>query len=238
MRELRDLVLEAHGISRWSNVKTIDADVSITGMLWARKGWPDVLKASHVTIDATTQRASYAPFTAPGLRSIYGPDRVTIETLDGETIRSRTDPRAAFEGHTIETVWDDLHLAYFSGYAIWNYLNTPFFFVLPGFGSEEIEPFEEQGETRRRLKVTFPTSIATHCPEQIFHIGGDGLISRLDYGAAVTGGIPTAHYTAEYRDFDGIKIATQRRAYRRNPDGTPVSAGTAVAIDLANIRLS
>lgn len=148
------------------------------------------------------------------------------------------NPRAAFQGHTVETAWDDLHLAYFSSYAIWNYLNTPFLFQLPGVGTEEIEPWDEHGERRRRLKVTFPDSIATHCPEQVFHIDGGGLISRLDYSAMVTGGIPTAHYTSEYRDFSGIKIATQRRAYRRNADGNAITDGGVVAIDIADIRLS
>ncbi|MFX7949538.1 hypothetical protein ABTK52_19460, partial [Acinetobacter baumannii] len=76
------------------------------------------------------------------------------------------------------------------------------------------------GEHRRRLNVTFPDSVATHCTEQIFHIDGDGLVCRLDYGAAVTGNIPTAHYVEGYKTFDGIKIATRRRALRRNPDGT------------------
>lgn len=86
--------------------------------------------------------------------------------------------------------------------------------------------------------MTFPDSIATHCSEQVFHIGGDGLISRLDYSAMVTGGIPTAHYTSEYRDFNGIRIATRRRAYRRKADGTAITDGVAVAIDIADIRLS
>jgi hypothetical protein len=55
--------------------------------------------------------------------------------------------------------------------------------------------------------------------------------------ATVTGGIPTAHYAGAYRDFDGIRIATARRAYRRNPDGTANKSGIAVAIDIADIRL-
>jgi len=33
--------------------------------------------------------------------------------------------------------WDDLHLAYFSGYAMWNYLTTPFLFAMEGFEVEE-----------------------------------------------------------------------------------------------------
>jgi hypothetical protein len=88
------------------------------------------------------------------------------------------------------------------------------------------------------LKATFPDSIATHCSEQVFHITAAGLIARLDYSADVTGGIPTAHYLSDYRDFDGIRIATKRRAYRRKTDGTAITDGVVVAIDIAHIRLS
>jgi hypothetical protein len=238
MGELRDLVLKAHGIDRWHKVKAIDADMSITGLLWVRKGWPDVLKNVHVTAEAGNQRVSYTPFTAGGLRSVFCPDLVIVETLDGKAVKSRTNPRAAFSGHQVETGWDDLHLAYFSGYAMWNYLNAPFLFALPGFATEEIEPWNEDGEKRRRLKVTFPESIATHSAEQVFHIDGDGLIARLDYSANVTGGIPTAHYVSGYRDVDGVKLWTRRLAYRRNADGTANTDGVAVAIDATDIRLS
>jgi hypothetical protein len=238
MSDLRDLVLDAHGIARWKTARTIEGDMSITGLLWARKGWPDALKRVHVTADIDSQRVSYQPFTQPDLRSVYRPDAVAIETSDGKSIKNRVNPQAAFQGHAVETAWDDLHLAYFSGYAIWNYLNTPFLFLLPGFKTEEIEPWDEHGEKRRRLKVTFPDSVTTHCPEQIFHVKGDSLISRLDYSAPVTGGMPTAHYTSEYRNFDGIRIATKRRAYRRKADGTPMMDAIAVAIDIADIRLS
>jgi hypothetical protein len=238
MSELRNLVLDAHGIGRWRNVKTIEGDMSITGLLWAKKGWTDVLRDVHVTADVESQRLSYQPFTDRGLRSVYRPDHVAVETSDGKTVRDRHNPRAAFEGHTPDTEWDDLHLAYFSGYAMWNYLNAPFLFLLPEVRTEEIEPWDEHGEQRRRLKVTFPDSVATHCSEQVFHIDGKGLISRLDYSAMVTGGLPTAHYTSDYRDFDGIKIATRRRAYRRKPDGSAMTEMVAVAIDIADIRLS
>ena len=151
--------------------------------------------------------------------------------------RIASNPRAAFDGHTVETPWDDLNLAYFSGYAMWNYLNTPFIFALPGFQTEEIEPWDENGEKRRRLKVTFPDHIATHCPEQIFHVNGEGLICRVDYSAPVAGGAPTAHYLSEHRDFSGIKVATKRRALRRNADGTAIPDPVFVAIDIADAQL-
>src|SRR5882724_5052716 len=162
MSELRDLVIDAHGsIERWNKVKTIAGDMSITGALWTRKGWPDALKQVHVTADARDQWISYRPFLGDGLRSACTPSRTVIETLDGKPLKERRDPRGAFAGHTVESPWDDLNLAYFSGYAMWNYLNAPFMFALPGFKTEEIEPWHDNGEERRRLRVAFPDHIAT-----------------------------------------------------------------------------
>jgi hypothetical protein len=239
MSELRDLVIEAHGgHTRWKRFRAIESEMSITGLLWARKGWPDALKNARVTVDTENQRVSYHPFTGEGLRSTYCPDEVAIEGPDGPQIKSRNNPRAAFEGHKVETEWDDLHLAYFSGYAMWNYLNTPFLFLLPGVATEELAPIEDNGERRRRLKATFPSTIATHCPEQVFYIDDTGLIARLDYSAEVSGSAPAAHYMSGYREFDGIKFPTQRRVFPRNPDGTAITSVVVVAIDISNLRLS
>ena len=239
MSELRDLVIDAHGgIDRWNKVKAIEGDMSITSALWARKGWPEALKNVHVTADTKCQWISYRHFISEGMSSVCTPDRTLLETQDGKPIKDRKNPRAAFDGHTVETPWDDLNLAYFSGYAMWNYLNAPFIFALPGFKTEEIEPWHDNGEERRRLRVAFPDHIATHCPEQIFHVNGEGLICRMDYIAPVTGGLPTAHYMSEHKDFSGIKVATKRRALRRKADGTAIPDPIFVAIDIADIRLS
>ena len=42
---------------------------------------------------------------------------------------------------------------------MWTYLNTPFLLVRPGVESEEVAPWQEAGETWRRLKVRFPSDI-------------------------------------------------------------------------------
>jgi hypothetical protein len=68
---------------------------------------------------------------------------VTVESLDGQVLAARDDPRAAFAGHTDSTAWDDLHLAYFVGYANWNYLTSPFLLAGEGFASEELAPWQE-----------------------------------------------------------------------------------------------
>ena len=85
------------------------------------------------------------------------------------------------------TPWDLLHLAYFSGYAIWNYLAAPFMFAYPGMSTEEIDPWNDGITSYRRLKVAFPDSFATHCPVQTFYVGQDGLLTRMDYEAVEIG---------------------------------------------------
>jgi hypothetical protein len=96
---LLDLVLDAHGAARWKRFRGIQGDMP----LWAKKGWPDVLRKVRVTADIAKQHISYWPFTADGLRSFYRPDLVAIDTLDGKHLKQRANPRDAFAGHTPAT---------------------------------------------------------------------------------------------------------------------------------------
>ena len=64
------------------------------------------------------------------------------------------------------------------------------------------------------------------------------LIAQLDYTADVSGGIPPAHYLSNYKDFGGIKFATRRRAYPRNPGNTPDLDRLLVAINTATVQVS
>ncbi len=71
---------------------------------------------------------------------------------------------------------------------MWTYLNTPFLFALDGVKTEEIEPWRENGETWRRLKVTFPPNIASHSTVQTFFFGaklaaGNCCVLKLSIGA-------------------------------------------------------
>ena len=87
---------------------------------------------------------------------------------------------------------------------MWTYLTTPFLFAMDGIATEELQPWREDGETWRRLKVTFPDGIATHSAVQVFYFGSDGLLKRHDYDADVLGGSPAAHYVHEYQMFWGF----------------------------------
>jgi len=241
VNELLDLVVEAHGgLQRWKRVQRVAGEMSIVGGLWARKGWPEALRDVQVSGLCHEQFLSYSPFTAPGKRSEYTPQRAAVTTDSGEIIAARECPRDSFAGHTMETLWDELHLAYFAGYAMWNYLTTPFIFTLDGVRTREIEPWQEDGEQWRRLHVTFPEHIITHGTEQVFYIDARGLTRRMDYSSPLTGGANNhvAHYMSGHKDFSGIVLPTHRRAYFRRPDGSAMRERVMVAIDIATVEFS
>jgi hypothetical protein len=168
------------------------------------------------------QYVVYTLFNSSERCSVYTPSLTAIETIDGKIVESRENPRAAFEGHVVETQWDNLHLVYFSGYAMWTYLTSPFLLKMPNVRTEEIEPWDEQGHVWRRLKATFLPEIATHSTEQVFYFDKDGLLRRQDYNVDVLGGAPSANYASEYKEFSGLVIPTRRRVYRRRPDGQSI----------------
>jgi hypothetical protein len=226
MNDLLNTALTAHGgLERWGEISLITAQASIGGSLWPAKGKGGILDNVQVRLDPHTQRVEYAPFGAVGRHSVYEPTRVAIESDAGQILLDRSEPRAAFKTHVRETQWDDLDLVYFSGYAIWTYLTTPFLFTLPGFESEEITPWQEEGEVWRRLQVTFPASIPSHSREQTFYFNRDGILRRHDYTADILGGLPSANYM-DHRNFAGLVVPTRRRVFARAPDGRPVRDGS------------
>jgi hypothetical protein len=155
-----------------------------------------------------------------------------------KTVEELLQPRDSFKGHSVDTPWSRLQLAYFAGYAMWTYLNTPFLFASAGVETEEVEPWRENGETWRRLKVTFPPNIASHSTVQTFYFDAAGLLRRHDYDAEVLGGIPAAHYVYQHKEFSGILVPTKRRVLRRGADGTFIPDPLIVSIDLSAVEFS
>jgi hypothetical protein len=239
MTDLATLAMDAHGgLDRWRRLKTLSAHLVQGGVLWKLKGQEDTLKDVHVAVDLRREWASHRPFGQADRHSSFQPERVAIETSAGDVVEERFNPRESFKGHVLETPWDHLQLAYFAGYAMWTYLNTPFLFALPGVQTEEIEPWHENGEVWRRLKATFPASIATHSTEQTFHFDQQGLLKRHDYDVDVAPGATGAHYVSELKEFSGIAVPTKRRVFGRAPDGKAVPTPLMVSIDLSEIDFS
>jgi hypothetical protein len=238
VNELLNLAVKAHGgLERWNKVKSIKVTASITGAIWFVKGQGDVLKNVVLTAETKTERLT-VDFPGQDKRFILEPYRVVTQKTDGTMIEARDNPEKSFEGQQRETPWDEIHVADFAGEALWTYLNTPFLYTQAGFVTEEISPIQVEGETWRRLKVTFPDTVKSHTPEQFSCFGPDGLLRRHDYTVDVLGGATGLNYASDYRDVDGIIIPTKRRVYAYEGDYQLVKEPLLVKIDMDEIALA
>ena len=120
--------------------------------------------------------------------------------------------------------------------AVWNYLTAPFVFTYPDVEAKEIDPWQEAGETWRRLAVTFPPSNANHNPDQIFYYYDEKYMQRrLDYSPQVTGRPPIAHYTHDPKTFDGFVFPARHLVYCHDQHGIADQSLALITLDLDDI---
>jgi hypothetical protein len=239
MNDLLAFAVKAHGgLDRWNSFRTLKAEISIGGAIWDFKQQPGLLIDKVLEIKTHEEYLTITPFASADTRSVFVPSRLALETLAGKVIETRNDPEAAFAGQTFETPWDKFHVAYFASEALWTYLTLPFLYTYPGFETEEIEPWGEDGEEWRRLKVTFPDDIASHTKTQITHFGPDGLMRRHDYTVDILGGNSGANYSTNYMEFQGIMMPTTRRIYGYDSARQKMSEPLLVALDFGALTFS
>lgn len=238
MNNLLQLTIDAHGgLDVWRKFTTVSAHTHVGGELWGMKGHAGEIEEVDVVVNLLEQKTSHIPNSQ--WHTAYSPDRIAIETGAGDLVEELYNPRSSYKEHNWETKWSNLQLAYFSGYATWNYFNTPFQLMRPGFELKEIEPWEESSETWRRMVVKWPKDITTHSKEQVLYIDEEGLIRRLDYKVEIAGNVSCAHYLSDYQDMQGLKLATKRTVYLLGNDNKPESdAPVVVCIKWTNIKYS
>jgi hypothetical protein len=238
MPELLDIAVAAHGgLARFNQVSSITIEVSITGGVWYVKGQPDVLKNIVMVVDTRRERVTTS-FVGQDRTTIFEPDRVVVQSADGTVLEASDDPEGSFAAQTADTPWNAIHVAYFSGEALWTYLNTPFLYTQARFAKQEIDSIEVDGERWRRLKVSFPDEVKSHTREQIFCFGPDGLLRRHDYRVDVLGGATGLNYASDYREVDGLMFPTTRRVYGYEGDYQLVPEPLLVAVDIKRITVS
>jgi hypothetical protein len=191
-----------------------------------------------MTVWLRQERSTVGPFGDPDWHADFIPGRVAILRSDGSLIAERENPRASFDGHEQTTPWDPMHRAYFNGYALWTYLNSPFLLAMEGVQITEIGGPNKVGETWRVLRAEFPAPVATHSAVQHFYFGEDLLLRRHDYDVDVAGGFGAAQIVADYIEADGIRLPGKRRAYTRGPAGEVNLDPLMVSIDISDVRFS
>lgn len=242
MNKLLGNAIDAHGgLNRWQQFVTIECDVIPGGKLHDLKRNPPPNGPIRFTAKTSEDMVSAmipGGGGKPDLRSIFRPDRVTIETLAGKVVAERNDPRSSFADHGLDTPWDPLHRLYFSSYAMWMYLTTPFTLGVEGAQVWDIDPIEEGGETWRGIRVAMPSRFATHSWSQEYYFGPDMLLRRQDYTVDIIGGLRVANYAIETIDVNGLKLASKRRAYMRDKKSDVLRDMLMISLDFSNMKAS
>lgn len=164
-------------------------------------------------------------FASKGQRTALRELTATVWTT-GQRVEVKT-PRWSYRFDPIPEpaglLWSTAHIAAFAATALWTYVTIPF--LLPRLDVEEHSD---------RLVVRFPPVLRTHSPTQVLHIDDRGLIRRHDYTALDFGRLAKATQAVdEYRQVDGLMVATRRRVRPRTWPGRPLL----VWIDIAEAEV-
>jgi hypothetical protein len=199
MNELLGRILDAHGgMDRWNGFQKVEATIVSGGGLFPLKGVVQDSNPRRMTVWLHEERSSVLPYGAPDQRTMFTPEKIAIEKLDGTLVAERNAPRDSFAAHQMSTPWDALHRAYFNGYALWTYLTTPFLLAMDGVRVEETDAWREGTETWRVFRANFPVSIETHSLSQDFFFDEDLMLRRHDYDVNIAGGFGAAQLTSDY----------------------------------------
>lgn len=230
---LERAISAAGGREAWSGALTLEVDVRLGGVVWRSKGVALPSEPLRVVLDRVSGQVRMAIPSRPDVMGVAAADGVVwLEDSTGTVLEQRDSGRAAFPARR----WDDLHYAYFAGYAMRNYLSAPFLLAEPGFSVRAAGTSRVSGRRTDRIEVVFPESVITHSRRQAFHIDDEGLILRHDYTAEVVGRWPgAAHLCADHTTFDGLRLATRRWVVPRIA-GRPLPGPRLITLDIQECR--
>ena len=183
-----------------------------------------------------TQALEIIGFARADLRALYRPDWVALEGQDARRVMERQGSPEEFRGGLQSTTWDELQLAHYCGYLIWNYIATPFILADPDFETQEILRTAAGDESLRQLRVVFPARVATHAREQTFYFDREGSLRRLDYPAAHEEHTQIAQMFSGHQRFSGILVPTLCRLLSIGAEGVPVAKPSLLDVEIFDVR--
>jgi hypothetical protein len=87
VNQLLAQIIDAHGgFDRWNSYKRVEATLVSGGGFFPLKGIPQGARPRRMSVWLHEQRSSVSPYGAPDQRTMFTPDRIAIEKLDGKTV--------------------------------------------------------------------------------------------------------------------------------------------------------
>lgn len=94
MSELLAKIIDAHGgMDRWKAYKKVDVTIVSGGGFFALKGMIQDPDPRRMSVWLHEERASLLPYGAPDQRSVFTPEKIIIEKVDGTLIAERRSPK-------------------------------------------------------------------------------------------------------------------------------------------------
>lgn len=238
MRRLLDSVIEAHGgANRWDEFSDLVTDVDVTGRLCEQEGWSRLVLQSRLLISLRNQRTIVLLTEGRG-RIILETNRLLHMDGTGSHVEMISDPGKNISHAQPGFKWDVLRTAYLLGNVIRHSVTAPFVYACPGFVTEEVAPWNEDGEVWQVLRVTFPEAIAVPSRVQYAYYGPDGLLRRLRNTVPLLGGISLVEYVASYGEINGIRIPLSKDVFACDSAGHKLAERQLGHIELRDLFLT
>lgn len=231
MNQTAQKALAAYGgKERWTNSKTIEAEVSVHGWAFTLKRRP-FFERARISMEIARPFSRLTPIGKdPQVSGVLDGHDVRLEDQSGKVIAERKEARRYFPGGRRLFYWDDLDMAYFANYAFWNYFTLPALLLREDINWKEIEP--------GWLEAVFPQTIPTHSPVQRFRFDREtGLLIQHDYTANVISKLATAaNVVLEHTQGTDILYPSRRLVTPRSPSGKALPGPTLIAITVHDFR--
>lgn len=219
------------GEALWRNSKTIEADVSVTGLAFTLKRRP-FFKNAKIQMNIHAPISKITPIGRnEKLSGVLEKDWVWLEDEAGKRIAERKNPRSYFPYGRRLFYWDDLDMTYFANYAFWNYFTFPNLLCNP-----QIEWREKKENI---LEAIFPSSIPTHSKRQEFLFDNEsGKLSQHNYTAEVISSLANAaNVVREHAEENGILFPSKRIVSPQTLSGKPLNFPTLINITIHKFQI-
>lgn len=220
------------GKETWTKAKSIEAEFSARGLAFVFKQRPQ-LRRAKLTMDISRPFSRITPIGRNReITGVLDGTDVHLENANSEVIRERKNARQYFPGGRRLFYWDDLDMAYFANYAMWNYLTLPALLMRIDIIWHEVEA--------GFLEAIFPKEIPTHNQRQHFRFDQDtGLLLQHDYTAEVISSLAkAAHVVLDHSEREGLRFTSHRRVTPRSAKGKPLRGPTLIEISIHDYHLN
>jgi len=238
LKETAEKALEAYGgRALWQNAKTLEVEISASGLAFTLKRRP-FFSHARMVMDVHRPFSKLTPIGRnPAVTGVLDGLDVRLENAQGQVISERKNARGYFKIGRRLFYWDDLDMSYFANYASWNYFTLPALLMNEDILWKEREP--------GLLEGWFPDAIPSHSRVQRFRFDREsGLLIQHDYTADIISPLAAASNVVlqHAKNSSGLVYPSIRRVTpqglpRQGWNSKPLGGPVLIHLDIHDFRL-